>query len=500
MFCLFFLMIRRPPRSTRFPYTTLFRSAGSGSAGSGSGLYAETSGFGFGGTDDDDGRLDYHDGHSGGGGSGGNGMGSGDIGKSVRDAREWVLGRTKVALSRVVRSSGVLQSLYPSVAASVSLSPSFSSAAHARRRSRFTKSFIKRHDKSVDLFVFQSYFDYLLNMYVPRADLSEREWRLEMEDQSVRRANLNALEADVDDYVGRIDLTRDYDWIPVQDYTQRDAAWYESAQSFSDLCFFCMTKLMRLYLGSPADTKYSKSEFIEQVLDNFVLLVQMKLLQFQRSQLVDPLNAESVRAFAFVYPTFLAFWFLARHAVSAPTGSTWSSYLDRRPVVVFTDGSSEPAADVLWSKPSNKWRFVFRRKSQDDVDRAILCYFTDFLADFSNGFMTSGRGGVSYGKNPDRTGAGYTGGTGVASYGKNLDGTGTSTGTSYTGWTGVASYGKNPDGTGAGYTCGRGSACAEMRVEVALWEVLRQPFNPTYAETVNAFKERGRESGRQRRP
>src|SRR2546430_5986510 len=26
--CIFFLMIRRPPRSTLFPYTTLFRSAG----------------------------------------------------------------------------------------------------------------------------------------------------------------------------------------------------------------------------------------------------------------------------------------------------------------------------------------------------------------------------------------------------------------------------------------------------------------------------------------
>src|SRR5436853_7685340 len=26
LFCLFFLMIRRPPRSTLFPYTTLFRS------------------------------------------------------------------------------------------------------------------------------------------------------------------------------------------------------------------------------------------------------------------------------------------------------------------------------------------------------------------------------------------------------------------------------------------------------------------------------------------
>src|SRR3712207_6993521 len=28
--CFFFLMIRRPPRSTLFPYTTLFRSAGLG--------------------------------------------------------------------------------------------------------------------------------------------------------------------------------------------------------------------------------------------------------------------------------------------------------------------------------------------------------------------------------------------------------------------------------------------------------------------------------------
>src|SRR5438105_7152529 len=27
LFCFFFLMIRRPPRSTLFPYTTLFRSA-----------------------------------------------------------------------------------------------------------------------------------------------------------------------------------------------------------------------------------------------------------------------------------------------------------------------------------------------------------------------------------------------------------------------------------------------------------------------------------------
>src|SRR3990170_4672389 len=30
LFCFFFLMIRRPPRSTLFPYTTLFRSPGRG--------------------------------------------------------------------------------------------------------------------------------------------------------------------------------------------------------------------------------------------------------------------------------------------------------------------------------------------------------------------------------------------------------------------------------------------------------------------------------------
>src|SRR3989442_12277144 len=30
MFCFFFLMIRRPPRSTLFPYTTLFRSTSTG--------------------------------------------------------------------------------------------------------------------------------------------------------------------------------------------------------------------------------------------------------------------------------------------------------------------------------------------------------------------------------------------------------------------------------------------------------------------------------------
>src|SRR3712207_8492762 len=47
-FCFFFLMIRRPPRSTLFPYTTLFRSDATG-ARRGE-LYA--SGGGGGGRDD----------------------------------------------------------------------------------------------------------------------------------------------------------------------------------------------------------------------------------------------------------------------------------------------------------------------------------------------------------------------------------------------------------------------------------------------------------------
>src|SRR3712207_8283858 len=37
LFVFFFLMIRRPPRSTLFPYTTLFRSAHGGDAGERSG-------------------------------------------------------------------------------------------------------------------------------------------------------------------------------------------------------------------------------------------------------------------------------------------------------------------------------------------------------------------------------------------------------------------------------------------------------------------------------
>ena len=38
-FFLFFLMIRRPPRSTLFPYTTLFRSKSGGAAGTKNGQY-----------------------------------------------------------------------------------------------------------------------------------------------------------------------------------------------------------------------------------------------------------------------------------------------------------------------------------------------------------------------------------------------------------------------------------------------------------------------------
>src|SRR5256885_12769227 len=39
LFCFFFLMIRRPPRSTLFPYTTLFRSAPAPSLRGRSGLH-----------------------------------------------------------------------------------------------------------------------------------------------------------------------------------------------------------------------------------------------------------------------------------------------------------------------------------------------------------------------------------------------------------------------------------------------------------------------------
>src|SRR3712207_9277702 len=58
-FIFFFLMIRRPPRSTLFPYTTLFRSgrgAGHGAAGLDPGLDAE--------------RAAAEAGHGGGGGAG----------------------------------------------------------------------------------------------------------------------------------------------------------------------------------------------------------------------------------------------------------------------------------------------------------------------------------------------------------------------------------------------------------------------------------------------
>src|SRR3712207_9433605 len=43
LFCVFFLMIRRPPRSTLFPYTTLFRSIAC--AGSFVSVSTERSGF-----------------------------------------------------------------------------------------------------------------------------------------------------------------------------------------------------------------------------------------------------------------------------------------------------------------------------------------------------------------------------------------------------------------------------------------------------------------------
>src|SRR2546430_3889202 len=40
-FCFFFLMIRRPPRSTLFPYTTLFRSKGWWKCGQPDGSFVE---------------------------------------------------------------------------------------------------------------------------------------------------------------------------------------------------------------------------------------------------------------------------------------------------------------------------------------------------------------------------------------------------------------------------------------------------------------------------
>src|SRR5216684_8194967 len=44
MFYFFFLMIRRPPRSTLFPYTTLFRSVDPGAVAAGRGLYHRSGG------------------------------------------------------------------------------------------------------------------------------------------------------------------------------------------------------------------------------------------------------------------------------------------------------------------------------------------------------------------------------------------------------------------------------------------------------------------------
>src|SRR3712207_9377898 len=48
VFFFFFLMIRRPPRSTLFPYTTLFRSGGSGEGRWGTGDSHERPDTGFG--------------------------------------------------------------------------------------------------------------------------------------------------------------------------------------------------------------------------------------------------------------------------------------------------------------------------------------------------------------------------------------------------------------------------------------------------------------------
>src|SRR3712207_7093593 len=65
-------MIRRPPRSTLFPYTTLFRSGGSGGSGGGAGAGAGAGGSSGGGS---------------GGGSAG-GAGAGGVGAGVGFGRE----------------------------------------------------------------------------------------------------------------------------------------------------------------------------------------------------------------------------------------------------------------------------------------------------------------------------------------------------------------------------------------------------------------------------
>ena len=73
VFSFFFLMIRRPPRSTLFPYTTLFRSIGGDNGGDGPG----------GGNGGDNGGNDGGGRNAGigpGGDSGGVGTGGGDAG------------------------------------------------------------------------------------------------------------------------------------------------------------------------------------------------------------------------------------------------------------------------------------------------------------------------------------------------------------------------------------------------------------------------------------
>src|SRR5256885_10843142 len=62
-FFFFFLMIRRPPRSTLFPYTTLFRSAGKAAQRIGDGTLGRAGGD-LGQRDDDDGHQGRSEEHT----------------------------------------------------------------------------------------------------------------------------------------------------------------------------------------------------------------------------------------------------------------------------------------------------------------------------------------------------------------------------------------------------------------------------------------------------
>src|SRR6266700_435485 len=69
IFYFFFLMIRRPPRSTLFPYTTLFRSRVAGGDGAGPGRRErapDPDGQHLGGGGDQRGRASQRDGERGG--------------------------------------------------------------------------------------------------------------------------------------------------------------------------------------------------------------------------------------------------------------------------------------------------------------------------------------------------------------------------------------------------------------------------------------------------